>query len=271
MTAQPPTAPQPARPRRAAPRVIAILTASLGCVVVIGALWSGAAPTVAASFDRSDQRQTAVGGASELDINVSVAEMTIRFDDVDDVSLDVRDAGGGEWTLRTDDDALVVRSPDTPFFGWGRGNGSATLTLPRELEGADAVIRLGAGSLTADGEFGELDVEVGAGEMLLVGTARTLSAEIGAGRADLDLDGVTEADFDVSAGAMIARLDGAAPRDVQIAVSAGSLELTLPDEEYDVASDVSAGDFDNGLRTRTGAANQISAEVSAGDLRLIAG
>lgn len=274
MTSQPPVGtPQPSAPRRsrAASRAIAILTAALGCAVVVGTLWSGAAPTVAAGFERDEQRDLAVDGVDGLDVDIAAASFVLRFDDVDEASLDVRGARTAGWTLREDDGTLVVRSPDWSFFTWfGGDNGRATLTLPRELEGSDLSVQFGAGSFSAEGDFGEIGVESGAGEIVLAGSARSLSMQLGAGRGDVDLEGVREADLTLSAGSITARLTGEAPDTVDLEVSAGSIELTVPDDEYDVSSEVAAGDFTHDLRTATGAAHRIHAEVAAGDARVTA-
>jgi hypothetical protein len=72
----------------------------------------------------------------------------------------------------------------------------------------------------------------------------------------------------VSAGAVDARLTGSAPRAVTVDVSAGSLDLRLPDEAYDVRSDVSAGDFENGLRTDAESGNVVDVTVSAGTVTI---
>jgi len=72
----------------------------------------------------------------------------------------------------------------------------------------------------------------------------------------------------VSAGAVDARLTDSAPHKVVVDVSAGSLDLLLPDATSDVRSDVSAGDFENGLRTELGARNVVDVTVSAGTVTI---
>ena len=95
-----------------------------------------------------------------------------------------------------------------------------------------------------------------------------MTTDLSAGGADIDLSDVDEADFSVSAGTLDARLTGSAPRSVIIDVSAGSLDLRLPDAAYDVRSDVSAGDFENGLRTESDAPNAVDVTVSAGSVTI---
>jgi hypothetical protein len=150
------------------------------------------------------------------------------------------------------------------------GSGRATLTLPQALErtALDAQLSLAAGDLEATGNFGVLDIEMGAGDASVTGTARELSADVSAGRAVLELEGVRDAELTLSAGQLDARLTGDAPDQVQIDVSAGSLDLILPEGTYDVASNVSAGSVDNRLDTSSGAGPRVVVEVSAGHVVL---
>jgi hypothetical protein len=270
MTVQPPPPPAPRAPRGAS-RAIAILTAALGGAVIVGTLWTSAAPTVAAARERTEQSdiEIDVTRIDEIDIDVSAASFTLRFDDVDEATLEVRDTSRDDWTLREDDGTLEVSSPDSGVFRWfGGDNGRATLVLPRELEGADLSVDFGAGSFVADGRFGEVDLDVAAGQATLSGSADALTAQLGAGRAELDLADVRTAEFEVNAGVLTAQLRGTAPADVDITVGAGALRLTLPDEEYAVSTDISAGGFDNELRTSASAERRVSVEVAAGDVRL---
>jgi len=257
-------------PMRTSSKVVAILTVVLGGGILIGTLWSGAAPTVAASLARSEGGTLPVDGIREVELDVAAAVFTLRYDDVDEASLDVRDAGNGAWSLRDDDGTLVVESPGRSWFSWfgGARNGEATLTLPRELEGLDTAVDFGAGSFDAEGDFGALDIDAGAGSLDIRGSADSVTFALGAGRAELDLADVRTADLDVNAGRMDARLSGDAPTETRLEVNAGMLDLTLPDEAYDVTSDVSAGTLTNDLQTAAGADRTVHAEVSAGNVRL---
>jgi hypothetical protein len=51
-------------------------------------------------------------------------------------------------------------------------------------------------------------------------------------------------------------------------VSAGSFDLALPDGDYDVTSDVSAGRLDNRLSTSASASNRVAVQLSAGAVTL---
>ena len=276
-TPLPPAPPVPAsgpppRETRGASRVVAILTIALGCAIVLGTIGSAAFSTVAAASVSTETQTVDADGVTGLDVAVDAASLRIEFADVSEATLDVTSGFGvGAWTLERDGDQLRVATP--PRFGprWlFGGEVRATLTLPRELEGSelDAALELAAGELAVDGEFGDLGIEVGAGTLTVDGSARSLTAQLNAGGADIDLADVDEADFTVNAGAVDARLTGSAPGAVTVEVSAGSLDLRLPDATYDVSSDVSAGDFENGLPTELGARNVVDVTVAAGTVTI---
>lgn len=259
-------------PTRGPSRVVAILTIALGCTVVLGAIVSATFSTVAAANVRTETQSVDAAGVTELDVAVDAASLRIEFADVAEATLEVTSGVGvGAWRFQRDGDELAVATPQRFGPGWVFGGEvRATLTLPRELQGEalDASLDLSAGELMVAGEFGDLDLEVGAGTLTVGGAARSVIADVSAGGADIELADVTEAEFSVSAGAVDARLTGSAPREVVVDVSAGSLDLLLPDATYDVRSDVSAGDFENGLRTELGARNVVDVTVSAGTVTI---
>ena len=273
-TSTPPTstppAPGPAGPQRSAPRVIAILTTALGVAVVLGTIATSVVSTVAAGAGRfSDTRSLGVAGVTAIEVEAAAGDLSVVFGDVDEATLHVTDTAAA-WTFEVDDDTLRVETPRRTFFGWGwGGNGHAVLTLPDTLEGVDASFSLGAGGLGVDGTFGELDLDLAAGELDVTGTADALDLRVGAGNADVTLRDVTEADLGLSAGDATVRLEGSAPREVSLEVSAGTFDLLLPDQEYAVRADVSAGSLDtDDLRTNSSASRTITVDVSAGEARI---
>ncbi|MGL3148767.1 DUF4097 family beta strand repeat-containing protein [Microbacterium sp. A82] len=272
-------------------RAAAIAVAVFGGVVLLG---TGATAAVAAVHDVSRSSSTVSGdvltvdvkGIESIDLEVGASAVSTRFGDVDEATLEVTGTRGGNWRLDRDGDELIVRGPDHGFGwfgnGWLGGNWfgdnlfdeeSAILTLPESLNnsGLDADFDLSAGSLTIDGSFGEVGIAVGAGILRMEGSATSVDVELSAGRADLELADVTEAEFSLSAGKLVADLTGDAPRTVSIDVSAGALELTVPDESYDVTQDVSAGSLDNRLDTSSSSQHTIDATVSAGSAILRSG
>ncbi len=279
VAASAPTAPDPtsqAYGRRASgqSRVVAGLTIALGCVIVLVTLGSATFSTIAAAGVHTETQTIDTAGVTELTVEANVATMRIGFADVSQATLEVTTGGSGEWTMERTGRELRVQSPRGFGGGWFLDDTElATLTLPRELEGPalDANLDLSAGELTVDGEFGALDIGVGAGAATVTGSARTLNVNVSAGGAEILLDDVQQAQFSVSAGAIDSRLTGVAPQLVTVDVSAGSLNLALPDVTYDVRSDVLAGDFVNRLTTEGGSANVVDVMVSAGSVIINSG
>lgn len=267
------TTPTPAPRTRSSQKPILVTTAIVGGIALLGI---GVTAAISAFWDRgaleSSSATVAVDGVTAVEVDANRGEFVLQFADVAAASLDVE--GDDRWTMEREGDELVVKSRNG-LFSWGPelcfgicGEHYVTLTLPSALAGVDADLSLGAGSLKAEGEFGDVSLDVGAGAAEVSGEARSVEAEISAGRAEIDLVGVQRAAFEVSAGRGEARLTGAPPQEVAARVSAGSLEIALPDAAYAVSSDVSAGGFDNELRTDPAASNRVTADVSAGSLAL---
>ena len=269
----------PAPQRSAAARPILIATAIIGGFAL---LVTGTSAAIAAVGAQSGSSPGSIAAATSLDatgvtgvdVDASAADFTIVFGDVSQASLDVTGPRSDQWKLRRDGNELVVDSPRGIFgfcFGWcPPAEQTVVLTLPHALEGdkLDLDVHLGAGALNAEGDFGDLGLELSAGRMTVFGSARSIDLEMSAGNFTGELRDVVEASFSISAGSAETELTGTAPRATDLEVSAGSLDLTLPDETYRVTTDVSAGNVDNQLRTDPNAENRIEAEISAGKIAL---
>jgi len=278
-------APPPAggSPTRGSSRVIAILVIAFGALVIAGAAVSAVWTTVSAASVQTTSRTTAVTGVSDLDVDVSAGSLRIEFADVREAELEVTGtADADRWTLERSGGTLSVASPDDWFTGGWRfggwpfgdsGAGDAILRLPQSLEGVDADLSLSAGELVIadDASFGEMQLQMSAGSARVEASVDAVQVDVAAGSADVRLAGAREASFSVSAGSLEAELTGPQPSAVSMQVSAGSLDVTVPDGEYDVRSDVSAGDFDNRIGSTPGARSTVSVDVSAGKAILQAG
>lgn len=255
---------------RASARVVAILAIVLGVVLVAGALVTGVFSAVRAASQRTETLTTDATGIRSLDIDVAGADLTVAYGG-DEVRLTVT-GNASDWRLRRDGDGLTVTTERGWWGSWARFGESdvAVLTLPQSLErsGLDADLSLAAGTLQANGAFSALDLDLSAGSIDVSGSARSLEADVSAGRLVFDLADVGEAELQLSAGAANGELSGHAPREVAIDVSAGRLDLTLPDEAYAVTPDVSAGEFTNRLSVGPTAGNSVSVNVSAGYVAL---
>ena len=267
---------EPPRPSSGGSRAVAIVVIVLGGIVLLGAGISAAVGTIASAAVHTSTRTADAAGVEELDVDAAAGTLRVEFSDVQEAELEVTSSwGAGDWRLERDGDTLQVSSPDRDWFGWrgwfGDGGADAVLRLPASLEGLDADISLAAGEFVTDGEFGQLDLSLAAGSFDVTGSAESLSADVSAGRGTLELDGVREADLTVSAGSLDATLTGTAPDAIELDVSAGSLRLTVPEGEYDVRSEVSAGQFDNSIGSTPGASRTIDVQVSAGQAVLKSG
>ena len=263
----------PAPQRSSGATAIIVVTAIVGGIALLGAGGTAAVAAVStiASSDRADSVQTVdAAGVEALDLDADASSVRIEFGDVDEAELAVTNGRGQGWTFERDGDELTVRSPRGPF-GWWFGNWfgedeRAVLTLPEELRDSalDADLTLDAGSLDVTGDFGALDIQVNAGALDVEGAATALDVQMNAGRADIVLDGVGQADLGISAGDLTVELTGDAPDTTTIDVSAGSLDLTLPDVQYRITQDVSAGSLDATVEQASSATRTIDVSLSAG-------
>lgn len=279
LTPQPVAQPDPTPPptpsdgARIGTRALSITIAVLGAgALVIGGV-ATAFGTVreATSLAPVAQSITDVAGVEGIDIDVSAGDLRVEFGGSDVTLVSTGETG---WTLARDGDQVVVSSPDEAFdFGfdwlWRDADRSATLTLPASLEGTDLDIDLSAGRVIAEGAFGEAEFEMSAGSLELEGSARTLEGRISAGRAIVELADVREVGIELAAGHLQGTLTGDAPAQVDLDVSAGSLDLSLPDVAYSVTHDSGAGELDlNNLQQRSDADHRIQVGVTAGKVDL---
>ncbi|MGW9157683.1 hypothetical protein [Microbacterium sp. NPDC055665] len=270
-----PTAPPPGASggRSSGTTAVMVITAVVGGIALLGS--GGTAAAAAAgniiSSSRPDSVQTVgVDGIEGIDVDADASSMRVEFGDVEEAQLSITNGRGTAWTFDRDGDELIVRSPDG-VFGWWFGNWFgdeeiAVLTLPESLRGdaLDADLDLDAGSLDVVGDYGVLDVRVNAGALDVEGSAVELDAEMNAGRADILLDGVTRADLGVSAGDLTVELTGTAPTQTTVDVSAGTLDLTVPDVEYAITQNVSAGTLNAKVDEAPSARRTIDVSLSAG-------
>lgn len=262
-------APPPPGPRTSA-RVIAILAIALGAVLVAGALVTGVFSAARAATQRTETLTADARGIRSLDVDVAAADLEIVYGG-EEATLTVT-GNVADWRLVRDGDGLAVTTQRGWWGSWRPFGDSdrAVLTLPQSLEraGLDADLSLAAGSLRATGAFGDLDLDLSAGAMDVSGSARALETDVSAGRLVFDLADVRDADLQLSAGAANGTLTGSAPQTVTIDVSAGRLDLTLPDVSYAVGSDVSAGELRNDLDIDARSDRRVSVSVSAGFVAL---
>lgn len=273
MTPTTPEAQPPQQPRRASAQIVSIIAMSLGGLLLLGTLVSGIGSIAYASTTRgTGDRSADPTGVTALSLDVSAGHLTVQYADVDEATLEVP-GSSRDWNLERRDTTLSV-SNSRPWWmlqaGFDWSENRATLTLPEAMadQKLDADLDVSAGSITADGTYGILDVSVGAGDANISGSADDVRVDVSAGDADVAVDGARRANLTIGAGQINADLRGDSLDDVRVDVSAGTLVVSLPDEAYRVTSDVSVGTFDNRLQTSTSAGRTIDARVSAGTVTL---
>ncbi len=260
-------------------RWISMLLIVLGAIGIVYGVGSGVVRGFASHAATSDTFTADVEGVDELQIDSSATAFEIRFGDVDQATLDVTTNGGPvqQWHLSRSGGTLVV---DTDrrwrWFGFGImfgdrvGEERAVLTLPAALErqGLGLETEISAGSFEAAGDWGAASIDLSAGSADLSGTAESLFVSVSAGEARLDVETAGTVALDVSAGRIVGALTGEQPASIDASASAGSIDLTIPDGEYAVTEQASAGDSDVRVVDDPNAASTIDVDVSAGSVTL---
>lgn len=241
---------------RRPPTVVSVLMIVLGALVLVGSMVATGISRVTTGPVRTEQRSMAVDGVTSLSVDVSAGSLTVEFGDVERADLAVTGAGGIDaWRFERSGNTLDLASQSRSFVGVSIFNFTperAVLTLPRSLEdtGLAATMSLEAGSLNVSGAY------------------NSLALSVSAGNANLNLNNVHTAKYQLSAGAINSRMTGAAPDAVSIDVSAGDLRLRLPDAAYDLSREVDAGSLNSSLREDSSSGHRIDAQVSAGSVKL---
>lgn len=268
--------PDPEPHRSNATKPLMILLAVIGGIILAVILITTALSSLMGLSRGSATLTADTAGVTALDVEADAARFDLEFGAVSEATLQTQGYNADRWELNREGETLVVQAPDRwwdwCFFGSGCNNGEnqVTLTLPETLNNGslNAEFDLNAGRLNADGDFDRLVVELNAGKAQVDGTARTLDAQVNAGDATLNVADVESANFEVAAGRLTTELTGTPPTTTEIDVSAGRLDLTVPVGQYDVTSDVAAGNLDNQLSTASDAAHRIAVDVSAGEVIL---
>ena len=260
----------PPRSHSSLPVIILIATAVVGGVALISILVStlilSRSVATAQSFQEIDG-----AGIAAVRVESSAAAFALEFGDVTTAQLEAEGSSRSTWQLGRSGDAVTVASSrDWCFFWCGGEVENVTLTLPaRYNDGSlDLTMSLAAGSFFANGVFRDLDLEMAAGSMDVSGTAESVDVDVSAGSALVNMEDVSTASFQIAAGRVVSELRGSIPDQISIDVSAGSLNLTVPEGTYNVSADVAAGSFDNLLTSSPESTSAIDVDVAAGSVTL---
>lgn len=246
-------------------RTITLVVAIVGAIALIATIGSGMSRLFPLPGPLTVQplQPLNTDGISEIDIDAAASDFTVEFGPVEEAELAV--AGGHDtgWNMSRDGASLRVTQEGNwgSFFGWNYDWdfdddpwSQVVLTLPESLQ--DSAL--------------ELNVSMAGGSFSTTGSFAIVDVELAGGRADLDLTDVQEASFSLAAGSLTASLDGIPPRNIDVDVAAGTMNLKVPDVAYALELEVGAGSFSNGLRTDPSQASQhlIDIDLAAGSLNL---
>ena len=113
-----------------------------------------------------------------------------------------------------------------------------------------------------------LTVNLAGGAVELSGRAETLEVTVAGGAASAEMENVDTASFEVAGGELTAGLSGRTPSRTTVTVTAGSADITLPEDEYRVVNTDGIGSVDSSLRTSSSAKAVVDVEAALGQVSL---
>lgn len=270
----------PGRPGGGSSRkAIVIATSVIGGVLLLGAVGAGVISGLAslAADQRGTQTVTAqLSDVRALDIDAGSANFTVVFDGeggADAALLEVQ-RGTSEWRMKSSDAVLMVERERGFGLDWlrfgPRPEQNVVLHLPQNMrtQQLDADLTLSSGEFYIEGDLGEVDADLSSGTLTVSGTARSFDAEVSSGYLNFELTDVATADIDVSSGRVRGDLGGSALRSLELSVSSGNIDISVPDQRYSVSSRISSGNFDNLLRTDPSSSRTVDVSISSGNVTL---
>src|SRR5690606_35403334 len=158
---------------------LTVLLAVFGGAALLGTGTTAAFAGVQQFGEQSGSLRADARGVTSLALEVSAAGVRGEFREGETRAQLRIEHGSSAWRSPSrEGDELKVQGrrrgfdwlrPDWIGGDWFRGDGAATLVLPGSLKGLDADLTLNAGSLSAGGVFGELDVDLNAGALSVSG------------------------------------------------------------------------------------------------------
>ncbi|WP_430592758.1 DUF4097 family beta strand repeat-containing protein [Humidisolicoccus flavus] len=247
----------------------------VGAVVAVVALGAGASASFWSSQRGSASLDADMTGVTAIELDSSGANIDVEFADVEVATLNVVNEGspGYEWKLTTENGVLRV-AQDEPWFSWSFQSklDDITLLLPEEFRDAalDLEINHAGGAVEIAGSFGDITAVLDGGMIDLDGAASALNLEVNGGFAELALDDLRTAEIELSGGRVDAEISGEQPRDITASVTAGTLDLIVPQGSYNTVLSQLAGSIDNQLDVDSKSESRIRVDLVGGSATLTA-
>ena len=234
--------------KRRWPWILAIVAGAL--FLVAGGI---AAVTLTQETDLMDQT-VAPENVSSLVVVGEAGDITITVEDRSDIRvasvLVTNSWSDAEVDVETGGGSVTVDSSCDGILGF------STCTVQHDIS-------VPAGLLE------ELSVEIAAGDVDIIGASAELDVQVSAGDVQiLDFSGPSVM-VRLSAGEItLAAVE--APESIDVRTRAGDIEIVVPDEVYNVSTDVTAGSANVALRQDPGSERTIDVSTTAGDISITA-
>ncbi len=226
-------------------------------VAIVGLLLIAVAVVLATRMGQggAGEPQRATVGAADLEglkslvIRSETGRVHVVFDDIDAAQLEFTPGDGlGDPRLehRVRNGTLDVRIEHRPVWPWqwpfGQFTPAAlTVRLPDELRGRLLLDLTGsAGRAEVDGEFRDVELELTAGGLELRGSADRLTVTSTAGSLNIVDYRADEVEIESTAGSVDLELS-VLPSRISLTSTAGSQRVLLPDGEYRIDAEATAG------------------------------
>lgn len=234
--------------RKRWPRVLAVVAGLI--LLVAGGL---AIVTLTQETELMDQSVSAEG-VSSLVVSGEAGDVTITEEDRPDIRvasvLVTNPWSDAEVDVQAADGLVTVRSFCEGLLGF------SSCTVQHDI-------------YVPTGFLDELSVDIAAGDVDIVGSSADLDVQVSAGDVQILQFAGSSAMVRLSAGEVTVAAV-AAPASIDVRTSAGGIEIVVPDEVYDVSTDVAAGSVSVALRQDPASERTISAVTSAGDITITA-
>jgi hypothetical protein len=211
-------------------------------------------------------------------LDVDASDTDVSFADVSEPVITF-DQGGStrsvdfEQQVRGDELRITANTRGFfPFGFWPFGNDTSTLdvVLPTSMNDGSLALEFSsaAGNMNLDGDFSEVIISVTAGDLDLSGSADVLTLDSTAGDVRVDEYAVNQARLNSTAGDVTVELVEL-PDTLEIDSVAGDQDITLPDGEYRINTDTTAGNVTLDAPSDPDAPRVYTFSSVAGDIRVL--
>lgn len=185
-----------------------------------------------------------------LDLDIGASTMEIKYEDVDEYQIQVKNAKLGYSKCEMNDGVLSIESNiDRVGVSWGKQKGNkVTLIIPKKAKLKEIELSLGAGSCTGDYlSAEEMELEIGAGNIQFetLEARKTMDLSVGAGNVEVDRLEAGSLELECEAGRCYVK-SAATTDNITLTCDAGYTYMKLEGEKdsYNYDLDCSMGNIE---------------------------